>query len=533
MSSSKGIYGIRTNGLNHGDVFTSPCVIRFMLDSIGYTSDTDLSDTYIMEPSFGLGDFLIEIQQRIIESSRRFGFNPTETFQKRVFACEVDYDKFLTAINRLQLLMPSFVPINFKNEDFLFTDWGKRFDCVVGNPPYIRYENIPKAVRNIYKQKFSTFHYRCDMYVLFYEHSLNMLADGGKHCFISPNRWLKNEYGKKLRAHIVESFNLEKLIDVEDLDAFQEKVLAYPIISLITNTPNKHMVRTAKIDNPASLCNTIKYESRGYSSVADFDGVFLESRFPDMPTIEEQKFSIGIGVATGADRIFISNDSPTKFESELAIPIINAKDLSGDHFRWGGHYLLNPYDNHGRLIDLNDYPKAKDYLGQHKEALLNRHIVRNKRAWYALIDKIKPDLTKCPKILLPDISANTRIFIDKGRFYPAHNIYYITSQTQSIESLLILAALLMSDFVRKQVSDLSTKMSGGFPRWQSQVLKKLRIPDIDKIPPVYKNQLVCAYRAFNITDINHTVEQIIKAPRVLHERRVAKQLSLFDFSYNI
>lgn len=530
MNSNNSIYGVRSNGLNHGDVFTSPEVVQFMLDTIGYTSEVNLSHYYILEPSFGYGDFLFEIHHRIIESAKKYNFNPNEVFQECVFGCEIDSNKYDDCITRLKVLMPDFSPCNLRKQDFLFSNWGHKFDFVIGNPPYVRYENIPTEVRDIYKIKFKSFHYRCDLYVLFYEHSLYCLKPFGKHCFICSNRWLKNEYGKKLRHLICRNYNLEKIIDVERLDAFQENVLAYPVISVISNSVNQNAIEFASIDKLKNLNNNIYYEIKRYSKYEDFSCIFHKSLYSELPTIEEQNFSIGIGVATGADRIFIAKDLKATIEEELLLPIICAKDLSGNKFQYNGLYLLNPYDKLGNLIDINKYPKAKAYLEQYRTILQQRHIVKNNRKWYALIDRVKTDLQKKSKILLPDISANSYIFIDKGNYYPSHNIYYITSDSMDDEQLSLLAAILMSDAVKEQLLNLSNKMNGGFPRWQSQVLRKLRIPQICEINSDIKKQLILAYGCFNICEINRIVHQLfdVSTTYTRPKKETYTQLSLFE-----
>lgn len=154
-------------------------------------------------------------------------------------------------------------------------------------------------------------------------------------------------------------------------------------------------------------------------------------------------------------------------------------------------------------------------------------MVKNKRIWYLLIDKIKPNLQSEPKILLPDISANKRIFVDSGRYYPAHNIYYILSKEHSEEALKLLAAILMSEFVRDQITRLSNKMNGGFPRWQSQTIRKLRLPDIREIPNGIKISLLKAYEIFDLEKINKIVSELLKCP--VHRKKttqpVVRQLS--------
>lgn len=529
MNSTDAPYGKRSSGLGHGDVFTLPEVVRFMLDNIGYSADKDLSEVCILEPSFGTGEFLLEIQNRLIESSHRYQFDASDAFDNFVFACEIDKKKYDIAVARLREQMPLLSARNLKNEDFLFSEWPVDFDFIIGNPPYVRYENIPENVRDIYKKKFSTFHYRCDLYVLFYEHSLRYLASKGKHCFICSNRWLKNEYGKLLRKLIIESYNLEQLVDVENLNAFQEEVLAYPAISVISGSANQYAIKTAKVDDIELLAQDIPYATKRYNSYDDFADVFSELDTSNLLSVEDLGYQVGIGVATGADGVFISRDIVNQAEPEVTIPIINARDLSGDIFNWGGRYLLNPYDKFGNPIDLELYPKAKEYLLNNKTVLERRHVVKNKRIWYLLIDKIKPNLQSEPKILLPDISANKRIFVDSGRYYPAHNIYYILSKEHSEEALKLLAAILMSEFVRDQITRLSNKMNGGFPRWQSQTIRKLRLPDIREIPNGIKISLIKAYEIFDLEKINKIVSELLKCP--VHRKKttqpVVRQLSFF------
>ncbi|MCM1076488.1 MAG: restriction endonuclease subunit S [Bacteroides sp.] len=326
-------------------------------------------------------------------------------------------------------------------------------------------------------------------------------------------------------------YNLEKIVDVESLDAFQESVLAYPVISIITNSPNKRVVEIANVNKLHDLNSEIRYKSRCYAENDELGSVFYTDYNSNFPTIEEQNYSIGIGVATGADRVFISDNLTDKIEPELLVPIIRSKDLSNNRFQYGGLYLLNPYDQFGRLIDLDHYPKAKFYLEQNKTVLQNRHIVKNNRSWYALIDKIKPDLLHKSKILLPDISANSYVFVDTGNFYPSHNIYYITSKSGNDEDLFLLASFLMSNAVRNQLLSLSNKMNGGFPRWQSQVLKKLRIPYISGIKSNYKKQLLSAYEVFDIGEINRIVNKILnlQSTTCKHSKsKIYPEPSLFD-----
>ena len=99
-------------------------------------------------------------------------------------------------------------------------------------------------------------------------------------------------------------------------------------------------------------------------------------------------------------------------EEDLLLPVIGARDLSGDCMKWGGKYFLNPYSKDGQLVVLDKYPRAKEYLESHKEQLISRHKVRkNPSRWYATIDSVSPTLMTKTKILLPDISGNNYVFV--------------------------------------------------------------------------------------------------------------------------
>ena len=133
---------------------------------------------------------------------------------------------------------------------------------------------------------------------------------------------------------------------------------------------------------------------------------------------------------------------------------------------------------------------------------------------------------------MPDISANSYIFVDEGRYYPLHNIYYIKGGC--VEFLKALAALLMSDFVRNQLNNLTNRMNGGYPRWQSQYVKKLRVPTLSIIPKQLLDKLILCYENFDIKGINDCTSDILKNEKMVYQenprprKKVQPQLS-FDF----
>ena len=505
MSSNNLLYGLRSSGGQHGDVFTSPFVVGFMLDRVGYLADCDLSHVGILEPSCGDGEFVVEMARRLLLSAERFGFDAVDAFNRNVRAYDIDATKIERC--RQRIIGMGILPTeqSIRVEDFLRAPMEKT-DIVVGNPPYIRYENIPADMLDYCRYTFQSFHYRCDLYVPFIEKTLASLRPGGLHCFICSNRWLKNEYGRKLRQLIVRKYQLREIMNLEQADAFQEDVLAYPAITVIAAEKAAETFSYADCKKIDDLYQT-ESESRRMPKNDDWTSAFCNVPLaPSFKTIEQQGFKIGIGVATGADSIFISAELPQKVEAELIMPGINARDLRGDTFRWQGEYLLNPYKPDGTLVNLAEYPRALAYLESYRERLSARHVARKSPSrWYKTIDRISPDLLVQPKVLLPDMSGNTFVFVDDGKYYPLHNIYYITGN--STMQLRLLAAFLMSDMVRSQLAAVTNQMNGGFSRWQSQHLRKLRLPDITKIPSDEVEQLLSLYETRDLAKLNTKINQ--------------------------
>lgn len=506
------IYGTRSNGNHHGLVLTKPFVVDIMLDRIGYIPSSDLSKKIIIEPAAGDGAFAISIIDRLYESSIKFNFSFQNALSNiRFYEIDNYMSELLTKriLSRLDELSAFLPQAMIQTTDFLLAETIP-CDVVIGNPPYVRHENIPEDKKAIYRKRFRTFTHRSDIYIAFYEKSLHTLKSGGVLSFICSNRWLKNQYGQKLRELIGLHYALDEIIDLEATNPFEEIVIAYPAITTIRKIYEnqkgnyyriKHIDDLKEIDQTIkpsrSLTTNLKRNWFSYTSIENGHEKHLNS-------IESQGFKIGIGVATGSDRIFIRADFQDIVENELLLPIIISKDLKDNRIEWSGKYIINPYSENGKLIDLDQYPRAKKYFFSQKDILVNRHISKkNPNNWYKTIDRISSTLTRMDKILLPDISGNTHLFIDRGNFYPHHNFYYITGKPY--DKLVLLAAILMSDFIKNQLLELGNLMNGGYPRWQSQNLKKLRVPIIDAIPEKSAKEIALAYQDRDYTRINNLI----------------------------
>src|SRR3546814_20747559 len=102
---------------------------------------------------------------------------------------------------------------------------------------------------------------------------------------------------------------------------------------------------------------------------------------------EDAGCKVGIGVATGCDRVFIDDYDALPVEASRKLPLAMAGDLESGQIVWRGKGVLNPFEADGRLASLADYPRFSAYLHAHRDAVVRRHVAgRNPAGWYRTIE---------------------------------------------------------------------------------------------------------------------------------------------------
>ncbi len=201
---------------------------------------------------------------------------------------------------------------------------------------------------------------------------------------------------------------------------------------------------------------------------------------------------MGIGVATGRDDVYITED-PNLVEADRLLPLAMASDTRSGELAWSGHYLVNPWLPDGRLAFLGDYPKLAAYLEQHRSALTKRNIARRSaKDWYRTIDRVNHALASRTKLYFPDMKATSNPTLDRGRTYPHHNLYWLTSDLWDLE---VLGGLLLSRVAQLFIEAYCVRMRGGTLRFQAQYLRHIRVPDPSSLDPVLCGSLVEAFRS--------------------------------------
>lgn len=210
----------------------------------------------------------------------------------------------------------------------------------------------------------------------------------------------------------------------------------------------------------------------------------------EFPAIEDAGCKVGIGVATGADKAFIGPFDELDVEDDRKLPLAMTRDILTGEVEWRGLGVVNPFADGGGLVDLRAYPRLRRYLEERKEQIAKRHIAEKQPAnWYRTIDRIYPDLTWRPKLVIPDIKGEAHIVYEEGKLYPHHNLYFIVSDEWDLRAL---QAVLLSGIARLFVATYSTRMRGGYLRFQAQYLRRIRLPRWADIPVALQKQLKAA-----------------------------------------
>jgi len=510
-----------------GVVYTKRWVVEVLLDLAGYRAENNLVDALAVEPAAGDGAFLGPMIERLLESCGRLG-KSLSACRESLIAYELDDESasraralatgILTAHGVKQLLAEDLAASWVRAGDYLFDATNIVADFVIGNPPYVRLEDIPEETVLFYREAYPTMRGRADLYVAFFEAALRQLRKNGVCAFICADRWMRNQYGAELREMVTADFSVDVVIEMHNADAFHEEVDAYPAITVIRRQEQGSAIVAsagAEVEGTTAeaLSAALLATARGENPVApnglrmaQVDAWFqgnapwpchtpeqltllrrLEEHFPVLETYAK----VGIGVATGNDGVFITKDASLVERSRL-LKLALVSDICAGTMKWSGHYLVDPWNTDG-LVALAKYPKLNSYYEEHATALKKRHTAaKNVQGWYKTIDRVTHSLTGKPKLYIADIKNVLDPVLDNGETYPHHNLYFIQSDAWDLE---VLGALLMSAVGQFFVESYGVRMRGGYLRFQAQYLRRIRVPDPQTLSGSQVKNLVEAFRA--------------------------------------
>ncbi len=271
------------------------------------------------------------------------------------------------------------------NEEFADIMQNGGFDVVIGNPPYVRQELIVPNQKKWLVNSYEVGNGTADLYVYFYQKSLEILRIAGILGFITPNKFYKTKYGKELRAYLKQKTIL-KLIDFFELPVFDDATTDSQIIILKNKKNDTVKFKYFPIKTIKSFANKdyqiINVEQ---NSLRDSMWIFLNPMDSSilykisMNSVSLGKFvnnEIYLGVKTAANNAFII-DKRTKDNlirkdpnsNKLIKKYINAVDIKRYHLEnQNDYYLINT----GFDINVANYPAINEWLSQFEKQLIQR-----------------------------------------------------------------------------------------------------------------------------------------------------------------
>lgn len=365
--------------------------------------------------------------------------------------------------------------VTFEERDFLTPDMleAGRFEYIVGNPPYVSIEELAEDEKSRYRSEFATAIERFDLYLLFFERALEMLAKDGVMSYVTPEKFEYVDTAAPLRRLLTsDDINVEEIKHIEE-DAFTGLV-TFPCITTVRHT-NNDSETIVKLRDGSTHTTTLPDNGESWASSirdADLEGMKTEATLGDIT------LRISPGMATGADAIFTMkrDDVPEYINSKWIRRTVSGRQLRKFNGPYTDTVFICPYRDDGSLPKENELGSFGRWAEQHRDRLEDRSCVKKGgKVWYAWHETPPLQDLLQPKIVFKDIAKNPKFWPEEdGDVVPKHSVYYlIPSDEVSFDKLL---NYLNSSEARMWMEAHCQKAHNGFYRLQSRVLKDLPVP---------------------------------------------------------
>ncbi|WQR84693.1 class I SAM-dependent DNA methyltransferase [Helicobacter pylori] len=410
------------------------------------------------------------------------------------------------------------------------------FDCIIGNPPYIRQEHIKDLKPLLQKQYHDFYNSSSDIYTYFFALAFNLLKEKGFSAFITSNKYARAKYGAKLRELLLKKTTLVSYMELNALKVFESATVDTSIIHFIKQAPLKESVFNYYEPTPndkENLKNT-PHLSMKQNALSTESFIFANATLLDLrdkiesigTPLKDWGIQIYRGILTGCNEAFIiptekrdeilkNCDDAQKDERgmserertiELIKPILRGKDIKRYSYEWADLWVINTHNGYTSNlkskippIDIEKYPATKAHLDSHWDTIATRcdqgdtpYNLRN----CAYLEDFEKE-----KIVYGEIVQEPRFYLDNGEcelggFYAEATSFILTG-----EHLRYLLGMLHSKLI---TFAFKTFYAGGGLgesgyRYKKAFIERLPIPKITE-----KNQEL----ADKITDC---AEQILQA----------------------
>ena len=504
----------------------------------------------ILDPSCGCGAFLIASVRFILDwfkdkynnDKKSPCLSPQDSFEllaSMIYGTDIDeraihwtrrllllavWDFYINngvAKNDIQNLRAPTLEENIVCMDFLEGKSlkNKSFHVIVGGPPFVRvqelYKSDPAKVDN-YKRNFRTAkNGQLDLYMLFIEKAIELLADRGYLSMSVSNTFLRSESGRTLRKLITEKCAVNEIVEFEDSKLYPNALVQVAAITFqktAKKNATKHVFvkgkgglrrKLSKInkqgDNtflqtrnlPATACATENWVLRSESET----NLLYKIESAGIP-LAKLAIRICFGAATGADKVFLlknADDLDSKsalaesrflddvfvFESSILRPILRGRHISGYTTPKAETLCIFPYDKTGNLIAEDtlqtEFPRTYRYLKSCQPYLSSRKL-KDGQPWYAFRNENVSQFIQSPKIVASVVNSSGGFALDKHQHLFCNNSVILIFPDENIINPYFLLAVLNSKVFWTWVQHRMPTLGSGWHSYRVSILRKFPIP---------------------------------------------------------
>lgn len=404
------------------------------------------------------------------------------------------------------------------------------FDLIIGNPPYIRQEEIKELKPNLAKN-YKVYKGTSDIYTYFYELGFNILKSNGVLSFITSNKYTRAGYGEALREFLLKNVSILDYIDLNGIKVFDSATVDTSILSFEKLKSKVSSFRYLALDNEnlkacgysIDLCKDFKELSQKSLSKENFtfsdestNSLKAKIERIGTPLKEWQGLNIYRGILTGYNEAFIistekrneilancKDEAEKERTAKLIRKMLRGRDIKRYSYEWAGLWVIfipwhfpnveKPKTMLENEQDLKEqYPSLYKHLLSHKERLSKRNKEETgiRYEWYCLQRwgaNYYQEFEK-EKLVYSEIVKKPQFYLDtKLNFYAEATSFILTG-----ENLKYLIAFLNNDFVAfifKTFYAGGNLGENGF-RYKKAFLEKLPIPKINSKNQKLANELI-------------------------------------------
>ncbi|HEC2805070.1 TPA: Eco57I restriction-modification methylase domain-containing protein [Campylobacter jejuni] len=396
----------------------------------------------------------------------------------------------------------------------------KGFDLIIGNPPYIRQEELKELKPHLAKN-YKVYKGTSDIYTYFYELGFNVLKDNGVLSYITSNKYTRAGYGEALREFLLKNVKFLEYTDLNGIKVFDSAIVDTSILCFEKSKSKDNKFKYLALSN--EILKTCTYDIGLYKDFAEFSQNSLSKEsftFSDentsalkakierigTPLKEWHGLNIYRGILTGYNEAFIittekrneilancKDEAEKERTAKLIRKMLRGRDIKRYSYEWAGLWVINTHNGYKNqngekveAINIKHYPSLKKHFDEFYPQLEKRadkgltpYNLRN----CAYIEEFEKE-----KIVYSEIVRKPQFYLDVNlNFYAEATSFILTG-----ENLKYLIAFLNNDFVAfifKTFYAGGNLGENGF-RYKKAFLEKLPIPKINSKNQKLANELV-------------------------------------------